>query len=328
MARSGAQRRVLCSSLALIFVAGQFIGAGAEVVEGHSRVSELQQPQHRYYTPQQLERRQALFGLAGLGLLAAFPRAAAAAGIESRDSPLSFPLPGPPSEGRNRNQAALDSAEDTFQNSDLLKGLLEKSAANKGRYKKELQDRYCRRQAEIGVGDCGGLRYIPGMTKSGVQKRPEWMEKVLGEEKKDIQLRLSDAVLDVSAATPFKSPPPGVLLRACTGDGPGLLLNYTDIKTLATSVPSKASSCSLFSLSIMNSQGQLTLSEICQQRIALVDQKGAVVFNQPPNSCMYVAKLADGTSGFGIVNDKQPRPPPSLQQRSAGLAKNPSQLFP
>jgi hypothetical protein len=24
------------------------------------------------------------------------------------------------------------------------------------------QDKYCYRQAEIGVGDCGGLRYIPG----------------------------------------------------------------------------------------------------------------------------------------------------------------------
>ena len=65
--------------------------------------------------------------------MAAFPQAAAAAGIESRESPLSFSLPGPPSEGRDRNQAALDSAEDTFQNSDLLKDLLEKSAANKGR---------------------------------------------------------------------------------------------------------------------------------------------------------------------------------------------------
>lgn len=37
-------------------------------------------------------------------------------------------------------------------------------------------------QAELGVGDCGGLRYIPGMTKSGVQKRPEWMDKLFGME--------------------------------------------------------------------------------------------------------------------------------------------------
>ena len=40
----------------------------------------------------------------------------------------------------------------------------------------------CSTQAELGVGDCGGLRYIPGMTKSGVQKRPEWMEKLFGME--------------------------------------------------------------------------------------------------------------------------------------------------
>ena len=26
------------------------------------------------------------------------------------------------------------------------------------RYKRELQDRYCYRQAELGVGDCGGLQ--------------------------------------------------------------------------------------------------------------------------------------------------------------------------
>jgi hypothetical protein len=26
--------------------------------------------------------------------------------------------------------------------------------------------RYCYRQAELGVGDCGGLKYIPGMTKA------------------------------------------------------------------------------------------------------------------------------------------------------------------
>ena len=48
----------------------------------------------------------------------------------------------------------------------------------------------------------------------------------------------------------------------------------------------QASSCSLFSLSLDSNQGQLTLSDICQQRIALVDTKGTVVYNQPPNSCM------------------------------------------
>ena len=70
-----------------------------------------------------------------------------------------------------------------------------------------MQNKYCYRQAEMGVGDCGGLRVsssiiaaehvsdlslqygllctlqlIPGMTKSGKQKTPEWLKKVLGQE--------------------------------------------------------------------------------------------------------------------------------------------------
>jgi hypothetical protein len=43
-------------------------------------------------------------------------------------------------------------------------------------------NRYCYRQAELGIGDCGGLRLIPGMTKSGKQETPEWLQKVLGVE--------------------------------------------------------------------------------------------------------------------------------------------------
>lgn len=42
--------------------------------------------------------------------------------------------------------------------------------------------RYCYRQAELGIGDCGGLRYIPGMTKNGKQETPGWLQKVLGVE--------------------------------------------------------------------------------------------------------------------------------------------------
>ncbi len=36
------------------------------------------------------------------------------------------------------------------------------------------------RQAELGIGDCGGLRYIPGMTESGKQKTPKWLADLLG----------------------------------------------------------------------------------------------------------------------------------------------------
>lgn len=46
--------------------------------------------------------------------------------------------------------------------------------------KKATEDKYCARQGEMGVGDCGGLRFIPGATRNGVQKRPEWLENLLG----------------------------------------------------------------------------------------------------------------------------------------------------
>lgn len=52
---------------------------------------------------------------------------------------------------------------------DLLRTLKEKSEANRGARKRELEDRYCRRQAELGVGDCGGLRC--GAAASRVQHR-------------------------------------------------------------------------------------------------------------------------------------------------------------
>ena len=72
----------------------------------------------------------------------------------------------------------MDDAESKFQESDLLKTLKERSEANRDSNKKRLLDTYCRRQAELGVGDCAGLRLIPGATKSGVQKRPEFLEKL------------------------------------------------------------------------------------------------------------------------------------------------------
>ena len=47
--------------------------------------------------------------------------------------------------------------------------------------------RYCYRQAELGVGDCGGLRFIPGMTKNGKQKTPKWLEDVLGVQQPEVE---------------------------------------------------------------------------------------------------------------------------------------------
>lgn len=70
---------------------------------------------------------------------------------------------------------ALRAAEDEFQNSEFLKTLKERSELHREERQRQLRDTYCRRQAELGVGDCAGLRLIPGATKSGVQKTPEWI---------------------------------------------------------------------------------------------------------------------------------------------------------
>jgi len=76
----------------------------------------------------------------------------------------------------NINAAVIDSAESQFENSELLATLRQRTAEHKEERERELRDLYCRRQAELGVGDCAGLRLIPGATKSGVQETPEWVK--------------------------------------------------------------------------------------------------------------------------------------------------------
>ncbi|KAF5827960.1 hypothetical protein DUNSADRAFT_18456 [Dunaliella salina] len=80
----------------------------------------------------------------------------------------------------NKESQKLEGVEEGFQKSDTLKRLLEQSAANKEKNQRAIQNKYCYRQAEIGVGDCGGLRYIPGMTENGKQRTPDWLAKALG----------------------------------------------------------------------------------------------------------------------------------------------------
>ena len=62
---------------------------------------------------------------------------------------------------RKRNQELLDKGAEAFENSDILRKLREQTDANKAKNRKALQDLYCRRQAEMGVGDCAGLRVCP-----------------------------------------------------------------------------------------------------------------------------------------------------------------------
>ncbi|KAL4438169.1 hypothetical protein ABPG77_010530 [Micractinium sp. CCAP 211/92] len=124
-------------------------------------------------------RREWLAGLAAVTVAAAAPRPATATGLESIELPA-VATPDVVAQIKARNQQVLDDAEASFQNSELLRTLKERSEANRAERKKALEERYCMRQAELGVGDCGGLRLIPGMTKSGVQKRPGWLDSILG----------------------------------------------------------------------------------------------------------------------------------------------------
>jgi len=128
-------------------------------------------------------------GLVGVGLavsLLVAPASSLADGLESVDLLTSLQSI-VPSEGFKAGARAetskLGAVEDNFQKSDTLKRLLEQSEANKAKNKKEILDKYCYRQAEMGVGDCGGLQYIPGMTDSGKQRTPDWLSDLLGLER-------------------------------------------------------------------------------------------------------------------------------------------------
>ncbi|MEW5298483.1 MAG: hypothetical protein WDW38_000782 [Sanguina aurantia] len=74
----------------------------------------------------------------------------------------------------------LEEVDTNFENSDTLKRLREQSLANKEKNAKAIAKKYCIRQAEMGVGDCGGLNFVPGLTQNGVQRPPKWLTDFLG----------------------------------------------------------------------------------------------------------------------------------------------------
>ncbi|EIE26924.1 hypothetical protein COCSUDRAFT_52498 [Coccomyxa subellipsoidea C-169] len=106
--------------------------------------------------------------LSSIALFSALQRAGEvkAFGIESVQLPFLPDSTGAAEAAKSK----LEKAAAEFEKSDFLKGLKERSEQNKEKNKKEVRDKYCYRQAEMGVGDCAGLRLIPGMTKSGLQK--------------------------------------------------------------------------------------------------------------------------------------------------------------
>ncbi|CAG9460917.1 unnamed protein product [Pedinophyceae sp. YPF-701] len=102
----------------------------------------------------------ATVGVLSLSIALGAGAPAVAAGLESVESPFAFEVPGGISDMRKKAAAADAAAEEAFQNSDLLRSLKEKSEANKSDNKRSIEDKYCYRQAELGIGDCGGLRYL------------------------------------------------------------------------------------------------------------------------------------------------------------------------
>ena len=103
--------------------------------------------------------------------------------------------------GAGRQKAAIAAAEEAFASSDLLRTLKERTAANAASNKKAITDKYCYRQAEMGIGDCGGLRYVAGATKSGKQKTPKWMLKALGKSDEESEaIRAAQAAQEAAAS--------------------------------------------------------------------------------------------------------------------------------
>lgn len=59
------------------------------------------------------------------------------------------------------NQKKYAEADEKFKSSPILKELLERSKLNKEKNRQEIQDKYCIRGAEWGVGDCSAEGMSP-----------------------------------------------------------------------------------------------------------------------------------------------------------------------
>lgn len=120
------------------------------------------------------------------------------------------------------------------------------------------------------------------------------------------QIRLSDDFLQGGI---LSASPEGAVVTSCAPRGPGYLYE-TDVQK---------GNCKTFTLTLDNKDKQfLTLSDICEQGISIVDETGAIVATQPAGTCLYVSELEDGLSGYGTFpikvnpnNSPSPVPIPS-----------------
>jgi hypothetical protein len=96
---------------------------------------------------------------------------------------------------RGAAKERLEQADRAFEESGTLKALLERSDQNRDKNRRAIAAKTCARQAEMGVGDCGGLRFVPGATSNGKQKTPEFLSKLLGTEGKEVQYEAAGKTL-------------------------------------------------------------------------------------------------------------------------------------
>ncbi|CAM6044406.1 unnamed protein product [Sphagnum compactum] len=105
--------------------------------------------------------------LAACSLLAIFPAPAEAGLLSGSAGMESIPLPPLPEPDflkkiQEANKKKYEAFDANFKASPLLQELLKKSKDNAELHKQEIQDKYCARGAEWGVGDCS----LEGMTEA------------------------------------------------------------------------------------------------------------------------------------------------------------------
>ena len=125
------------------------------------------------------------------------PTSAHARGLESIPLP---DLPAPTTDTAAVQRGTLAAADEAYQTSPLLKELKERSETNRASNRRAIENKYCARQAELGIGDCGGLKYVPGATKNGKQKTPGWLAKLIGTDPDKLDAAQTEAAAKVAAA--------------------------------------------------------------------------------------------------------------------------------
>eukprot|EP00238_Polyblepharides_amylifera_P000903 CAMPEP_0196571380 /NCGR_PEP_ID=MMETSP1081-20130531/1562_1 /TAXON_ID=36882 /ORGANISM="Pyramimonas amylifera, Strain CCMP720" /LENGTH=80 /DNA_ID=CAMNT_0041888303 /DNA_START=279 /DNA_END=521 /DNA_ORIENTATION=- len=62
-------------------------------------------------------------------------------------------------EWQDESKAEEAAREAAFEESDFLKGMLARTEANKRIRKRDLEDKYCKRGAQYGFGDCADFKF-------------------------------------------------------------------------------------------------------------------------------------------------------------------------